>query len=918
MQTQLRRAGLGIAVLLAASGSLAAQGFVNFESPCVHPIATSEDGSRLLVINTPDNRLAVYSLAKPRQPVLLREVFVGLEPVSVRLRNADEAWVVNHLSDSVSVVDTRRGVVTATLHVVDEPADVAFAAGKAFVSAAGSDEISVFDAVTHQNLGRIEIFGDEPRNLLASPDGKTVWVVVHRSGNGSTVLPLDEAPSQPRPVNKRLPTPPQVSLIIDSKDPAWTSKHDVVLPDYDLLEIDTATQKIRKSYPAVGTMNFGAALRPGTQEVWVANTEALNTVRFVTALRGHAWDNRVSRVDTRPNSSVTSFDLNPGIDYSRLPNTSALSSTLAQPVALEWNISGTTMYVAAFGTDRIGVLNAAGTVTSFLEVGDTPGSKVDSRHKRGPHGLAMHPTADLLYVFNRLSNSISAIDTANPAVLVEISLADPTPVAIKEGRGFLYDAKLSGNGTFSCASCHVSGDIDGLAWDLGDPTGDMFRTRGFGNQRIDLHPMKGPMTTQTLKGLKGSGPFHWRGDKPNLTDFNAAFDSLMGKSTLAAADMDSLAAFMESIAFPPNPNRTFDNQLPSQSAKDGENLYTNVPFNGSVRCIDCHSLGSGSDGTIFPGAILQGTQAMKTSQLRNIYKRLSFVKTPIGRKGGFGLTHDGEIQDLVDFLSQPVFGTLSTNISNKRKISDFVTAWNTGIAPSVGFQVTASQGSLTAVKAGILALITRTVAGDADLIVKGLVNGTPRSFLYDRNRRQFDPDTRAGSALTLSDIENLIKAGSATLTFTGVLPLSGRRLGIDRDEDGILDGDEGVASYGVGTKGCAGVPTLKVSSEPRIGNSSFSLVGQNAPARAFGILGLSGGAGSLHLLGVDVLIDITTAGVLLFDVIADAHGELAVPLPIPQDATLVGLTVFSQTLWSDACGPQGLSATQGLRITVSK
>ena len=127
MQTQLRRAGLGIAVLLAASGSLAAQGFVNFESPCVHPIATSEDGSRLLVINTPDNRLAVYSLAKPRQPVLLREVFVGLEPVSVRPRTVDEAWVVNHLSDSVSIVDPSLNPpqVVNTLVVADEPRDAA-------------------------------------------------------------------------------------------------------------------------------------------------------------------------------------------------------------------------------------------------------------------------------------------------------------------------------------------------------------------------------------------------------------------------------------------------------------------------------------------------------------------------------------------------------------------------------------------------------------------------------------------------------------------------------------------------------------------------------------------------------------------------------------------------------------------------
>ena len=34
----------------------------------------------------------------------------------------------------------------------------------------------------------------------------------------------------------------------------------------------------------------------------------------------------------------------------------------------------------------------------------------------------------------------------------------------------LYDAtQFSGNGEASCASCHIFGDMDDLAWDLGNP-----------------------------------------------------------------------------------------------------------------------------------------------------------------------------------------------------------------------------------------------------------------------------------------------------------------------------------------------------------------------------------------------------------------------------------------------------------------
>ena len=47
---------------------------------------------------------------------------------------------------------------------------------------------------------------------------------------------------------------------------------------------------------------------------------------------------------------------------------------------------------------------------------------------------------------------------------------DPAPPAVRDGRRFLYDARdTSGHGDSACASCHIFGDFDSLAWDLGDP-----------------------------------------------------------------------------------------------------------------------------------------------------------------------------------------------------------------------------------------------------------------------------------------------------------------------------------------------------------------------------------------------------------------------------------------------------------------
>ncbi|MBC7931420.1 MAG: hypothetical protein H7Z38_12730, partial [Rubrivivax sp.] len=74
----------------------------NFESPQVHPLALTPDGTRLLAVNSPNATLSVFQLVSG-SPVLTAEIPVGLEPVSVAARNNREAWVVNWLSDSVSV-----------------------------------------------------------------------------------------------------------------------------------------------------------------------------------------------------------------------------------------------------------------------------------------------------------------------------------------------------------------------------------------------------------------------------------------------------------------------------------------------------------------------------------------------------------------------------------------------------------------------------------------------------------------------------------------------------------------------------------------------------------------------------------------------------------------------------------------------
>jgi YVTN family beta-propeller protein len=145
----LRPIPAAIAVFLAGFAVPASPAtFFNFESPQTHPVALSPDGTLLFVVNTPDNRLSVFSSATLAR---VAEVPVGLEPVSVAPRpGAPEVWVVNHLSDTVDVVGTTFWNVARTIPVGDEPAAVAFTpdGSKAYVTISQLNEVIEIDALT--------------------------------------------------------------------------------------------------------------------------------------------------------------------------------------------------------------------------------------------------------------------------------------------------------------------------------------------------------------------------------------------------------------------------------------------------------------------------------------------------------------------------------------------------------------------------------------------------------------------------------------------------------------------------------------------------------------------------------------------------------------------------------------------------
>jgi len=756
-----------------------------FESLQVRPLALSPSGKLLFAVNTPDNRLEIYKNQKG-ELTHIGSVSVGLEPVAVAARSDEEVWVVNHLSDSVSIVSVDAGgnaSVTRTLLVGDEPRDIVFAGAnrsRAFITTAhrgqntgdpydlqtpgvGRADVWVFDtgnlgaAAGGNRLAKLTFFADTPRALAASPDGSRVYAAAFASGNQTTVVSpfavstmyggVMPGPRTIQFMGMTIPQPP-TGLIVKNTNGVWRDAYGtpfnpfvkVNLPDRDVFAIDaTANPPAAVAsgvYTKVGTTLFNMAVNPVNGKVYVTNTEAQNQIRFeghtagFTTVRGRIADSRITVIDPA-NGSVAPRDLNPHVDFSQDGNPAEKALSVAFPQDIVVSKDGKTIYTVAQGSQKLAIYATSdvenGTITPSL-------SSQVSLSGGGPTGVVLDEANGRAFVLTRFDNSISIVNTKTRAEIKKLAMYNPEPASVTEGRKFLYDANLtSQHGTTACSSCHIGGDKDELAWDLGDPGGIPLTITKLG----DVHtidpaiisallpmfagifnfnmPLKGPMTTQSLRGMDNHGAMHWRGDRngairqngapftdangnpvvsaqPNagiydevraFKSFNVAFPGLLGAaSQLSDADMTAFTTFMLQATYPPNPIRNLDNSLTADQ-QAGRNFYFNhmflpdgtrrdLPSDRFFNCNGCHVLDATANTgfTAKPGffgssgrlSFENEAQVFKVPHLRNMYTKVGmFGSSPDTLQPGTIVLQQGPATDQIrgfGFQHEGALGTL--------------------------------------------------------------------------------------------------------------------------------------------------------------------------------------------------------------------------------------------------------------------
>jgi len=814
-------------LVLFAPGVAGAQatdiGHPTFMSPHAGPIVVS--GGRVFVTNTPADTVDVIDAATR---VIVTRINVGIDPVGLAVRpDGKEVWVSNHVSDSVSVIDTDPASLThlqviATVQDLDpltratrfdEPVGIAFASNeKAYVALSSENQIAVVNVATRQVVNKLTITAQDPRAIAVR--GERLYVIPFESNNQTQISgclgPL---------VGDLCTFDAQEHVLDNNNVLSRFAVVDIVrnprVPDRDLYVFDTSNDQLVEVVDTLGTLLYGLAI-DSRGRVFVAQTDARNDANGragtfgdgLAEMENRAFLNQVTRLDCGGVCGEPQF-----IELEPLPPAHpAPGMALATPFAIEISDDDSTLVVSAAGSNTLFTIDAA----SGEVLGRTGVEAV-------PRGIALESNGvgqpAQAWVLNVVANSVSLVDVsdpASPAVTDTIVLEDPTHPVVKRGRMAFNDAGASTTGTFSCESCHPDGGTDQLVWVLDTPVCDLP-----GCTQIP------PRVTMPIRGLRDTAPYHWDGipgdpyggnntanirgfDPPNcsrtqpesctLVLVDGGLASTMcdtatcpvndeGKDGgLTAAERDDMARFLLSVPYPPSQRRAFTNIL-SNTAVNGFRLFhIDGDLQGNPEpnvCGNCHRM------PFWVSTNTPGT-GMEAPTWRGAYDR--WLILPQGRL------------NLIDFdfyRNITAFGTPERNLwrfswgSRTRfdPVWNMVTEGSTGFSGSFARQVTLNPSSAdAALTDDLLDALEQSSAGGGivlqaegvmidDGIEGGIESGretktvTAVALQFDHRLNGGNYVARSGTA-TFSRAELVILAaqGKFTGTFTA-------RLGANVDVD---------------------------------------------------------------------------------------------------------------------------------------
>lgn len=784
--------------------------WVNLNHVPIRPMVFGSGFGDLWAVNTHDSTVVHFSGLSAQPDVTYR---VPWSPVSIALwtdpnaaTDPERLVVVCRGTYGLALLERATGRMVEFYALPAEPGDIAIIGDDAWVSCSGADSVVQIDLTSGTINHEVAIPSEHP--LFLTVDGTDVLVTPQFSGNQTVVDKTNQARSR---VAER-----RGILDLSGNLPPFTK-----LPDNDVIRI-SSSGTITQTVSGVGTILFGHGINPVTDELWVLNTEANNLGKLDTnfppgttdtnllqsepSIRGVTVRNRITRVDLAAGTAGPFIEL-------ELDGTGAYDDarTIGQPYAIDFVPPGEAdagnAYVVGLLTNRVVVYDSSGTFVTAHDI--LPTGSI-------PRAIAIDAPNDRIWVYCWGTNEIQVFTLGGTVVndvVMDLGF-DPTPADIKEGRQLFYDGSHSRHGDESCATCHVEGRMDQLAWDLSNRPQDD----------------KGPLVTQTLSGIERMRPFHWRGEQMvGLVDFNPAFDKLLGGAALSRADFEKFEKFVFSIQSPANPlqdpnrmvHEDFFPPIPSVNppgfsagpgnAVLGQDIWFDLATVGNNSCNDCHSLPTATNADVIADggtSLHQKRSRLMVTGFNALWRKIqdTVLVTIADDQGqpttrrypvlGHGFAHSGASATLIEFSR----GGVPLNILSDQDVSDlvaFMATLDTGIAPAVHRAAVLDQGHPGNLTFITNYLIDQAEQGNCDVVAFGTSTFgqvvTVR-WVYDPVtdlfRSEFGPMSQP-----LSFFDTQAQAGQGANIFMGVPKGMGERFAVDFDRDGLFNISE-TRSYG--------------------------------------------------------------------------------------------------------------------------
>jgi DNA-binding beta-propeller fold protein YncE len=547
------------------------------------------------------------------------------------LRGGSVVAVANPDQGSVSFLDPDTLEVRASVDVGGEPHRLLeLSDGRVLVANYRGGEVVLVDASSHAIVARRTVCAG-PYGLAASPDGS--WAALSCEWDG-TVQKVDPKTLATSLLAKGLRRPRAIAVV----------GANVVVADYVgglLHQIDPSGTDTQTSLVPVAAP-YRPALTKMSANLAAAIVPAFGAVQVVHVLENNTGEKAEPTAADYGTVTSTNPKINPAVTTLASASPTGMPQSPSAPVLYANYDGGSRVYsgpvaAAAFGTHYLLVAHVS---TANVAVIDLTAATPDARAVGtfnvgfGPSGVAVDETRNVAFVDNALDSSVSRIGltkpfaTGAPAYPADRTLVRSLPShfspAALSGRQLFFDATnthVTPSGVVACASCHPSGNDDGLVWFEDTPN----------------IPYRHRRTPHLANAKTPTAPFHWDGQFKTMSELvESTMTNLMGGDGLLV-DVSTIQAYIDEVVEAP--------VLPTTDEKAvarGKAIF----FSTEVGCSECHSGSYLTDDklhTVLHPMSLDSGDAIAIANTPGLHG--IFLAAPY--------FHDGRASTLTDLLTRP-------------------------------------------------------------------------------------------------------------------------------------------------------------------------------------------------------------------------------------------------------------------------